>query len=217
MGEFWNQSWDSIDMERVYQYIEGSSSLPDFTINFLKRRHAKCVCDAGCGCGVYSLRLALNGFKVFGFDISATAVKISKKLAANNNVGNMDFQVCSILETCYRENQFDAVISRDVIDHMTLTNGIAAVKELYRITKYGGTIILSLDRLDSEYEAEPHIVDSDGSYLFTDGKWKGMVFHPYSKDQISTLVQVGSIKCMESTDDGFRVIIEKNMHVTAGM
>lgn len=208
MKEFWNQSWNQVDMNRVGEYIKRAELSSDL-IDYLKAQQAKVVCDAGCGCGAYSLKLALNGFKVSGFDISPAAVEMSKELLSSNNIAYGDFRVCDISATGYDDNKFDAVISRDVIDHMSLMNGIAAIQELHRIVKKGGSIILTLDKSDAEYEAEPHIVNSDGGYLFADGKWEGMVFHPYSESEISKLVQVGTITNLESLADGFQVVIVK--------
>ena len=212
MEEFWNQSWDHVDMNRVSKYIEHTKSAEpssDSIIDCLRAQQAKVVCDAGCGCGAYSLKLALNGFKIFGFDISPAAVRLSKELLSSRNIEYGDFRTCDILATGFDDNQFDAVISRDVIDHMSLIDGIAAVRELYRIVKKGGSIILTLDRADAEYETEPHIVNSDGDYIFTDGKWDGMVFHPYSENEIARLVQLGTIIRLESAADGFLVVIAK--------
>lgn len=212
MEEFWNQSWDHVDMNRVSKYIEqmkNTELLSDSIIDYLKSQRAKIVCDAGCGCGAYSLKLALNGFRVFGFDISSVAVNLSRELLSSRNIEYGDFQARNILATGFDDNQFDAVVSRDVVDHMSFTNGIAAVRELYRIVKKDGFIIITLDQLDAEYETEPHIINSDGDYLFTDGKWDGMVFHPYSESEISRLIQVGTIVGLESVSDGFQVVIKK--------
>lgn len=212
MEEFWNQSWNHVDMNRVSEYIERMKSaepVSDPIIDCLRAQQAKVVCDAGCGCGAYSLKLALNGFKIFGFDISPAAVRLSKELLSSRNIEYGDFRTCDILATGFDDNQFDAVISRDVIDHMSLIDGIAAVRELYRIVKKGGSIILTLDRSDAEYETEPHTVNSDGDYIFTGGKWDGMVFHPYSENEIARLVQVGTIIRLESAADGVLVVIAK--------
>lgn len=212
MEEFWNQSWDHVDMERVNEYIERMKSaepVSDSIINHLKRQKAKTVCDAGCGCGAYSLKLALNGFKVCGFDISPAAVRLTKELLSSGNIEHGDFRACDIIATGFDDNQFDAVVSRDVVDHMSLADGIAAIRELYRIVKKGGSIIITLDQSDAGYETEAHSVNSDGDYIFTDGKWAGMVFHPYSANEVSRLVQVGTIAELKSTGDGLQVIIVK--------
>ena len=209
MEQFWNQSWNHVGMDRVNEYMGRTDMLPDPIIEYLKTQQAQSVCDAGCGCGIYSLKLALNGFAVSGFDVSPKAVELTKELLTSRNVDCSGFKASDILATGYDDCQFDAVISRDVIDHMAFRDGIAAVKELCRITKSGGSVLLTLDGLDSEYETEPHVVNSDGDFLFTEGKWKGMVFHPYTEQQIWKLAQTGDMKSCQSDGDGFFVVIGK--------
>ena len=187
MTSYWDISWEQIDPERLTEYIAHFDLQPDALIESLHSQNARTVCDAGCGCGIHALRLAANGFMVSGFDISAHAVEIARKLLESASC-HADLKTASILSTGYCDNQFDCVISRDVIDHMCKSDGIAAVRELYRITCPGGSIIITLDSLDDEYESEPHQVSADGDYLFTDGKWKGMVFHPYSEQEIMEMI-----------------------------
>ncbi len=67
-------------MDRVNAYIGRMEMTSDPIIEYLRERQAESVCDAGCGCGIYSLKLALNGFSVSGFDISPAAVELAKKL-----------------------------------------------------------------------------------------------------------------------------------------
>ena len=100
--------------------------------------------------------------------------------------------------TGYPDSQFDAVVSRDVLDHIPKLDAVQAIRELYRITKPGGILIFTLDALDEEYETEPHIVTEYGDYLFTEGKWKNMVFHPYSEAEIIGMVPEAVIQKEDS-------------------
>lgn len=88
-------------------------------------------------------------------------------------------------------------------------HGTAAVKELLRFVRSGGCVLMTLDRTDEEYESEPHTVTNDGDYCFSDGKWKGMIFHPYSPEEISRLVDGQGTKLLKSDESGFLVVIEK--------
>ena len=53
---------------------------PDALISALHRHGVKTVCDVGCGCGAYAMKLAANGFSVCGFDVSSRAVEIAQTL-----------------------------------------------------------------------------------------------------------------------------------------
>lgn len=192
MNSFWDSSWEQINSARINEYISGFDLESDAITEYLHSHSVKTVCDAGCGCGIYALKLASNGFEVSGFDVSAHAVQIAQTLLDNASV-RANLKTASILSTGYADKYFDAVISRDVIDHMRKEDGIAAVQELYRVTRPGGIIMITLDHSDCEYETEPHTVNADGDYLFTCGKWDGMVFHPYTEQEIGELIPFGAV------------------------
>ena len=138
-------------------------------------------------------KLAANGFSVSGFDVSDHAVEIAQGSIQKAGY-SADLKAASILDTGYADNQFDGVLSRDVLDHISKADAIIAMKELCRITKPGGIVLITLDSLDEEYETETHIVNEDGDYVFMDGKWNGMVFHPYNQEEICGIIPVG-VKC----------------------
>lgn len=206
--DFWDQSWGSIDPERISSYAERLDPAEDLIVGFLRDRDVKYVCDAGCGCGVYSLKLARFGFAVSGFDIAEDAVLLTKKLLSKNGFPAKSFKQADVLSTGYPSNLFDAVVARDVIDHMPIKQGVLAVKELLRIVRPGGCVLLTLDATDGEYESEPHETSIDGDFLFNRGKWNGMVFHPYSASDIKRLADGTGFKILPSNENGFTVALD---------
>lgn len=190
MRQFWDSSWENVDSNRIAACIDTFDIGADNLIATLRQYGVQSVCDAGCGCGIYALKLAANGFSVCGFDISAHAVEIARALLEKASY-SADFKAASVLTTEYADGQFDCVISRDVLDHMSKADAIATLKELHRITKPGGIVAFTLDALDEEYAAEPHIVNADGDYVYTDGKWNGMVFHPYRYEDVHEIIPAG--------------------------
>ena len=195
---FWDSSWESVDPNRIVEYIETFDMGEDNLIAIMRQWGVYSVCDAGCGCGIYAAKLAANGFSVSGFDVSAHAVEIAQSLIQKAGY-SADLKTASVLNTGYADDQFDCVISRDVLDHISKADAIVALKELCRITKPGGIVIFTLDSLDEEYETETHVVNEDGDYVFTDGKWNGMVFHPYSKEEVYEIISAGTM--CEITDN----------------
>lgn len=204
MGMFWDCSWENADAGRIAGYVERSEreAGTDAVIEYLRSVGARMVCDAGCGCGAYCLRLARNGFSVSGFDISARAVEIARRVLGRS-CAEACLKVASLLETGYDDSLFDAVVSRDVVDHMPKRDAVAALEELCRIVRPGGVVFVTLDFSDGEYESEPHAVNGDGDYLFNAGKWDGMVFHPYSEDEIAEIVPDGVDVLLTRGADGF--------------
>ena len=163
-NSFWDSSWESVDPNRIAEYIETFDMGEDNVIAVMRQWGVHSVCDAGCGCGIYAAKLAANGFSISGFDVSAHAVEIAQ--ASVRKAGySVDFKTASILNTGYENNRFDCVLSRDVLDHISKADAIVALKELCRITKPGGIVLFTLDSLDEEYETETHIVNADGDYV----------------------------------------------------
>lgn len=184
---FWAGSWGTVDKTRVAEYIAENDLAADELTDELHRRGVKTVCDAGCGCGIATAKLAANGFTVSGFDVAAPAVELARQLLDKHRL-HAELKVASILQTGYPDAAFDAVVSKDVVDHLRKKDGRRAIAELLRITKSGGTVVLTLDALDEEYETEPHEISADGDFIFTAGKWHGMVFHPYSEGEVCTML-----------------------------
>lgn len=92
---------------------------------------------------------------------------------------------------------------------MRKKDGTAAIRELYRITRPGGIIFITLDRADSEYEAEAHTVNGDGDFVFMGGKWSGMVFHPYREEEILQMIPPGAVCEVKNSDAGITVKLTK--------
>lgn len=184
---FWDSSWESIDPNRIAEYIDTFDMGEDNLIATLRRHGVQNVCDAGCRCGIYTAKLAANGFSVSGFDVSHHAVEIAQSIIQKAGF-SAELKTASVLDTGCADDQFDCVISRDVLDHISKADAIIALKELCRIAKPGGIVLFTLDSLDEEYETETHIVNEDGDYVFTDGKWNGMVFHPYTREEVYDII-----------------------------
>lgn len=206
---FWEQSWNNIDSSRVEAYKEGFNFDSDGIIDFLKEKQCHKVLDAGCGCGIYALKLAKLGFEVDGFDVAGSASDIAMKLMSDNGFTGK-FLTEDIKNTRLVAERYDAVISRDVIDHMTKADAKLALKELLRLTKNDGYVIVTVDSLDDEYVSEPHIVDADGNYCFNAGKWNGMVFHPYDKKELNDLVDDNTEHYLVDLDDGLMLVCRRN-------
>ena len=212
MSDFWEKSWRELQLERLETYIHHFDLAPDPLIRELHSRGVTTVCDGGCGCGIYSLKLAAGGFVVSGFDISSQAVGIAAQLLDRAGY-QARLETASILAALYPDGTFDCVISRDVVDHMGKADCRIALRELLRIAAPGALVFVSVDHLDAEYESEPHFVTLDGDYVFTRGKWAGMVFHPYTAEELRNLVPE-EVPCqIEDGAEGLVLRMEKPAEV----
>ena len=206
---FWNDAWERFDPARAAALAKRLEQADDPIVSYLVERGARTVCDAGCGCGVWALRLAAQGFAVSGFDVSPRAVALTKSLLASRGFASDGFRTAGIVDSGFADGQFDAAVARDVLDHLPLRAGAAAVDELLRITRPGGCVLLTLDAADDEYESEQHTVNADGDYLYTDGKWAGMIFHPYTQRELEKLTRGRGVQVLSASAAGLTALLEK--------
>lgn len=97
------------------------------------------VLDLGCGNGrVYELLKDLD-VDFHGLDLSDELVKIAKKAVPEGH-----FRQGDLLHTPYKDNEFDLVICTATLHHIPGRDArIQAIKEIYRITKPGGHVLIT--------------------------------------------------------------------------
>ncbi len=206
---YWDRIWADVSAERVAAFAAALEASPDAIIDILRERGCKTVCDAGCGCGAYALKLFKNGFTVSGFDVSGTAVQTARRLLSENGYPSDGFKTADLLSPGFPDRLFDAVIARDVLDHLPIADAMHAVSALFRLARSGGCVVLTVDRTDEEYESEPHKINADGDYCYCGGKWNGMVFHPYTPLEAARLTAAFSDRHVIANDGGFLIVLEK--------
>ncbi|MGB0129998.1 magnesium protoporphyrin IX methyltransferase [Chlorobium sp.] len=91
------------------------------------------VLDAGCGTGLFSIRLAKAGYRVKAVDIASQMVEKSKADATKAGVaGNIDFEVNTIESV---KGTYDAVVCFDVLIHYPAEGFRQAFGNLSNLTK----------------------------------------------------------------------------------
>lgn len=115
---------------------QGHAVMMDKAFDWLQKLHlpkgAK-VLDAGCGTGLFSIRLAKAGYKVKAADIASQMVDKTREDATKQGVaGNMEFEVNSIESV---SGTFDAVVCFDVLIHYPAEGFAEAFSNLSNLTK----------------------------------------------------------------------------------
>jgi SAM-dependent methyltransferase len=107
------------------------------------------VLDAGCGHGDDVTYFAQRGFEeVYGIDSSPkmhdSAVKFSRRFNIDENLKRIHLQIGNIKNLLFEDKYFDVTCSFSTIDHIPKAEGREkAISELVRVTKPGGTIVLT--------------------------------------------------------------------------
>lgn len=110
-----------------------------FASQFVK---GKVVADVGCGSGYGTEVLKKTGAsRIYGSDISKHSINFAKK--RYGHIAKFTIQGITNLEQ-YKDNFFDVTICGEVLEHIAEYGMEAiALKELKRITKKGGLVIIS--------------------------------------------------------------------------
>ncbi|XP_065093168.1 serine-rich adhesin for platelets isoform X2 [Ochlerotatus camptorhynchus] len=102
------------------------------------------VCDVGCGSGRY-----LSGFNPMICTIGADRCYRLTKVAHGKGG---EVAICDNLELPFRDESFDAVLSLAVVHHFATTERrVGAIRELARILRIGGRVIITVWALEQRH------------------------------------------------------------------
>lgn len=207
---YWESRWSQTSAESLKEVLQPYHQGKDEILDVLKAHRVRRICDAGCRFGAYSLLLASNGFDVEGFDLSESAVAVTKELLGNYKIDASSYRAASVLQTGYEDEQFDAAVAYSVLDHMTVDDAKKGLTELSRIVRKDGLLVLAFDSLEEDDLELAHTVMPDGSLLYTQGKRTGMIFHPFTEQELSELLGNKKILYRRTNTKGERVLVVRN-------
>lgn len=113
------------------------------------------VLDAGCGTGSVTRKIALKAHpeEAYGVDFDPLFIKEATKLAANQGIQNMKFELGNIDNLKFDDAMFDLSYCRLVLMHVS--NPVKTITELKRVTKIGG-LVVAADTDDGSMLTYPH-------------------------------------------------------------
>lgn len=137
--------------ESSHFYYQANHNLILSLIKSLRKKHLK-ILDAGCGTGLLAKKMQKFG-EVYSVDKSPEAVKFTRKRGIK--------VIRSGLEALpFKDHSFDLVTCIDVLGHDWIPNDSSALKELYRVLKPGGYLIIRVS-------ANPSLKTNHDEYVFT--------------------------------------------------
>lgn len=104
------------------------------------------VFDVGCGTGDLAVRAAQTGARVTGLDISEGMLAVARERIKKNRLDSeVVFHHAGVVEidTLFDENSFDLITSTLVISELYGEEREWALRELYRILKPDGTLLIA--------------------------------------------------------------------------
>ena len=110
----------------------------ELILDLLKPKQGEFILDAGCGTAIFTLDILSAGSQVIGLDISHPML-----IHAGKKLKEFPFEMvlADISNLPFPESSFDKVVSVTAVEFIIDAQG--AVKELFRVTKRGGFIVLA--------------------------------------------------------------------------
>ncbi len=118
----------------------------DYVLHLLDIKKGERVLDIGCADGAMMIYCGLLGAEIYGIDLSSDFVE-----KANRSLGKFGIRGTAVLGDAKRidfpENYFDKVVSSDFFEHLNSPDNISVLKEIKRVLKPGGVIIVKTPNL----------------------------------------------------------------------
>jgi ubiquinone/menaquinone biosynthesis C-methylase UbiE len=153
----------------------------DLILGLLRPGQGETILDAGCGTGVFTLDILSFGAHVIGLDISLPML-----IRAVQKAREYPFQTVSadMATLPFQDNSFDKVVSVTAIEFFE--DASDAVKELFRVTKHGGVIVVATLNSLSPWASRRKAEAKKGHSLFKKAFFR-------SPDQLRSLAPVEGI------------------------
>lgn len=135
--------------------------------------------DVGCASGYMISQIAafFPYSKYFGIDIYDKAIDYAKK-----TYPHIKFKTASADKLPFKDNTFDLILFYETIEHVE--NPKACLKEIKRVLKKNGTLILTMDSGSLFFRLVWFIWEN------TKGKiWQGAHLHPFHHTELEQLIR----------------------------
>ncbi len=121
------------------------------TVNYLDRWSRlgfQRMLDLGCGLGRHSIFFAENGFEVYAFDLSESALeKLAEQIKKHKL--NIHIKLGDMLSLPYEDGYFDCILAYHSIYHTDSSGIKQVISEIYRVLKKGGEAFLTFNSKNS--------------------------------------------------------------------
>jgi len=160
--------WDKVS-ER-YRNIDLAA--PDHRANM--QRFLECVgppagrsfCEVGSGSGTTSAALAGMDARITLVDISPKSLAFARRHFEGLGL-RAQYAIQDGLNLGFRDGSFDVVWNGGVIEHFTDEGKVALIREMYRITRPGGLLLIVVpNALDLPFRLGKWIAERRGKWIF---------------------------------------------------
>jgi len=198
--------WDYIFSERGKVFTEPHSDMEKI-VDIFRENQVQKILDIGCGTGRHLIFLSKKGFKMYGFDASPKGISIAKQWLKEENL-RAEIKHHKMEEPFpYPNNNFDGIISIQVIHHNRMKDILRTIGEIERVLKKGGLIFITFPKLGENWDNEYLQEVEKGTYLPQRGKEKGLLHHFFTLDEIQDVFKLFDLKEVYNDGKNHRAIL----------
>lgn len=115
----------------------------DIILKILDPKLGENILDVGCGVGTFVFHSARFGARAYGIDYSRESLKVANELCVRFGVKqNTGFILGSAIALPFRNECFDKIVAADFIEHITFKEKEELLKEIYRVLKPEGALVV---------------------------------------------------------------------------
>lgn len=182
------------EWEHIHQTEEWGAYPSEYVIRFIARNYYKKeresvkMLDFGCGAGAHTWYMAREGFDVYAFDGSESAVEKAKRRMEKENL-KAHFQVSDALALDYSDGFFDAVVDSACIYANLLDHIRQMYRNIYHILKPQGKLFTNCFGKQTEGYGTGELLE-EGTYVnMTKGVLQGRAMaHFYTKGELKEVL-----------------------------
>jgi ubiquinone/menaquinone biosynthesis C-methylase UbiE len=138
----YNKSYLLTDAVEGYEEFRSGtlSQIKNKLFDMLAVAKSTTLLEIGIGRGEFLRRCAKTGAKVTGIDYSQDAVAVARKTL--NEFPQAEIMIADATNLPFQSNSFERVFAGDVIEHLCYEDGLLMLKEMYRVLKPGGFMLI---------------------------------------------------------------------------
>jgi demethylmenaquinone methyltransferase/2-methoxy-6-polyprenyl-1,4-benzoquinol methylase len=107
--------------------------------DFTNARSGSRILDVGTGTGKQAFAFAKKGHEVVGIDLSEDMLSVARR---KNTYENVKFQIADAAQLPFEDNRFDVSCASFALHDMFATIREKALKEMVRVTKPNGMVVI---------------------------------------------------------------------------
>jgi ubiquinone/menaquinone biosynthesis C-methylase UbiE len=175
----WSQKYDRWFTTPIGSLVKKYEE--ELILDLLRPLPGEIILDAGCGTGVFTLDILSFGAHVIGLDISLPMLMRAAQKAKGYS---LQIVLADMSNLPFQKNSFDRVVSVTALEFIKDAEG--AVKELFRVTKKGGIIVVATLNSLSSWASQRRAEAKKGHSLFEKAIFR-------SPDELRSLASVEGI------------------------